>query len=215
MAPKDTKKRILDAAEAVFAEHGYAAASLRTITQRAGVNLAGVHYHFGSKQALYGAVFSRRIEPINALRLARLDELERAGPLVLEDVVRAFLEPAVRGLQEWGDGAQVFLQISGRMFSEPGEHWHSIAETFGELKGRFTTALAACLPELEPGDIEWRLHFMVGTMCHALSAGRVLRFMSQGRCDGEDPDRVLAELVPFLTAAVGAPKQLTTAGDRP
>ena len=45
----DTKQKILDAAEQLIAEQGYAATSLRQIIAEAGVNLASIHYHFGSK----------------------------------------------------------------------------------------------------------------------------------------------------------------------
>ena len=63
MEPTDTRESLLDAAESLFAEHGIQASSLRMITQRAGANLAAVHYHFGSKEGLVRAVFSRRLSP--------------------------------------------------------------------------------------------------------------------------------------------------------
>ena len=75
----DTREALLDAAESLFAEHGVQAASLRAITQQAGANLAAVHYHFGSKEGLVRAVFSRRIGPLNEERLRRLEECEREG----------------------------------------------------------------------------------------------------------------------------------------
>jgi AcrR family transcriptional regulator len=55
----DTATRILDVAERLFVEHGFEATSLRMITQQAEVNLAAVNYHFGGKEGLYEAVFSR------------------------------------------------------------------------------------------------------------------------------------------------------------
>ncbi len=64
-----TKDRILDAAERLFAEHGFEATSLRMITTEAEVNLAAVNYHFHSKDELIAAVFARRIGPINQKRL--------------------------------------------------------------------------------------------------------------------------------------------------
>ena len=75
MSATDTKQTILDAAEDLFAEQGYAATSLRQLTGKARVNLAAVHYHFGSKEDLAKAVLARRIEPINVERIARLDAL--------------------------------------------------------------------------------------------------------------------------------------------
>lgn len=45
-----TKEKILDVAEGLFAEYGFNDTSLRTITSKAGVNLASVNYHFGDKK---------------------------------------------------------------------------------------------------------------------------------------------------------------------
>ncbi|MDH5211090.1 MAG: TetR/AcrR family transcriptional regulator, partial [Betaproteobacteria bacterium] len=67
---KETQTRILDAAEELFMQHGFEGASMRMLTAQAGVNLAAVNYHFGSKDALIEAVFRRRLDPMNAERLA-------------------------------------------------------------------------------------------------------------------------------------------------
>ena len=75
--PTVTKDRILDAAEALFMEHGFEATSLRAITAAAGVNLAAVNYHFGSKEELFQAVLTRRLDPMNQERVDLLTALER------------------------------------------------------------------------------------------------------------------------------------------
>src|SRR5690349_23937924 len=75
--PAVTKERILDAAEALFLEHGFEATSLRAITAAADVNLAAVNYHFGSKEELFQAVLTRRLDPMNQERVDLLDALER------------------------------------------------------------------------------------------------------------------------------------------
>lgn len=66
MAQSDTVDRILDAAEELFADRGFAETSLRMITSRAKVNLAAVNYHFGSKKSLIQAVFARFLTPFSA-----------------------------------------------------------------------------------------------------------------------------------------------------
>src|ERR1035441_9434380 len=80
----DTKERILDTAERLFSEQGYAATSLRSIIARAGVNLAAVHYHFHSKEALLEAVILRRSVPANHEPIASRpaeSRLGRIGPI--------------------------------------------------------------------------------------------------------------------------------------
>src|SRR2546428_8080139 len=71
----ETRTRILDAAEELFMQHGFEGASMRMLTAKAGVNLAAVNYHFGSKHALIQAVFRRRLDPMNLARNAGLDKL--------------------------------------------------------------------------------------------------------------------------------------------
>ena len=78
MSSVDTKERILNAAERLFGEHGFAGTSLRAITKEAGVNLAAIHYHFGSKEALLLEALHRYAAPVNQQRLQLLQEVEDA-----------------------------------------------------------------------------------------------------------------------------------------
>ena len=97
--PAVTKDKILDAAEALFMEHGFEATSLRSITTAAAVNLAAVNYHFGSKEELFQAVLTRRLDPMNQERLDLLTRLEHdAGPAPLpcDRILSAMFVPALR-----------------------------------------------------------------------------------------------------------------------
>ena len=99
MAQSDTKTKILDAAERLFAQKGFDAVSLRNIVEAAKVNLAAVHYHFGSKQALLHAVVSRRLRPVNEERLSMLAEARaKAGKrkLKLEAVLESLFDTVFR-----------------------------------------------------------------------------------------------------------------------
>src|SRR5512145_2902278 len=85
----ETRTRILDAAEELFMQHGFEGASMRMLTARAGVNLAAINYHFGSKDALIEAVFRRRLDVMNAERIAQLERLEQeaaGAPLTAEAI---------------------------------------------------------------------------------------------------------------------------------
>src|SRR5210317_643955 len=98
MGQINTKKRILDTAEKLFAQKGFHATSLRMITREADVNLAAVNYHFGSKEELIKAVIERRMLPLNRLRIEKLlnvkkcaEEEERLPEV--KEVLMAFIEP--------------------------------------------------------------------------------------------------------------------------
>ncbi len=113
----DTKQRILDTAERLFGEQGYDAISLRHIIGEAGVNLAAVHYHFGSKEDLLDEVVVRKLGPVNEARLALLDQAEKeaaGAPVPVEKVLRAFLIPTAVVARQNPE----FVKVMGRVVSE-------------------------------------------------------------------------------------------------
>src|ERR687891_570366 len=131
-----TRERILDAAEQRFAEEGFAGTSLREITSLAGVNVAAVHYHFGSKEELLRAVLSRIVEPVNRERVELLQEAEAAaapnGPSV-EAILEAFIAPDLRVIRDLGERGAVITRFIGRSYTEPTELVRRmVAEQFGE-----------------------------------------------------------------------------------
>ncbi|OYW97958.1 MAG: TetR family transcriptional regulator, partial [Caulobacter vibrioides] len=69
-----TKNLVFVAAERLFALHGFQNVSVRDITAAAGVNLASVNYHFGSKDALLFEIFRRRTAELNRERARMLHE---------------------------------------------------------------------------------------------------------------------------------------------
>src|ERR1700733_3401681 len=88
------RERIRDAAEQVFASHGYEGASMRLIAEQAGVAQALLHYHFQNKDTLHAAVFERRSSTINDRRARLLDRLFTGNKSpILEDVLEILLLP--------------------------------------------------------------------------------------------------------------------------
>jgi AcrR family transcriptional regulator len=205
----DTRQRLLDAAEVLFAERGMAGTALRAVTAAAGVNLAAVNYHFGGKEQLLEAVVSRRIQPVNAERLRRLDELEATagdGAVPLVELVRALLEPMVRARHQMHDEAALFPRLMGRLLTESGACVHAlIGEQFQEVAARFTRALGQALPHLSPAEVLWRLHFCVGSLAFTLLHAWHLGEMSGGLCSGSDPEAIMTHLLPFVVAGFEAP----------
>ncbi len=194
MAPK-TQECILDAAESLFVEHGFAATSLRSIAAEAGVNLAATHYHFGSKEGLFQAVVHRRVTPINQARLAGLDALIAVGNYSLEDVLHTFLDPLANA------GSSMLPRLTGRIFSEPPSVSRPMLEKeFGAVANRYVAVIKELLPELGDEEIHWRIQFLVGSMLQTLSVDRPI-----GYAGDMSTTHKFEHLVQYTAAAFRAP----------
>lgn len=209
-----TSVKILDAAETLFAEHGFAATSLRDITAKAGVNLASVNYHFGSKDALLAAVLKRRFGPVNLARLALLTQLEAdtAQAPSVEGVVRALLAPVFEQRREWDEQGTKFLQLIGRLHGVPHTLVRSIMHTqFAEVFERFVPAFQRALPHLETEEVALRIFFMMSALINAMTWSGDDMFGTGQPCDA---DALLDALVQFGVAGMSAPSREPAAVSR-
>lgn len=204
----DTKKRILDIAERLFAEQGYAGTSLRAIIAEAGVNLSAVHYHFHSKEALLEAVVLRRAIPANQERLMLLERCEReAGddPPEIEKIIEAFVAPAFHAAQDPARGGPVFRRLMGRLYAEGDILPRILISHFGPLLARFAGAMERSVPELSREELLWRAYFSMGAVAQALRGTRNWEILQQPLLKPHDSDAVLERLLAFLSAAFRAP----------
>ncbi len=210
----DTKENLLIAAERLFADHGFEATSLRAITAEAGANLAAVHYHFGSKDALIAAVFQRILEPINRERLDRLRALEERGSAPsAADLVEAFVGPALRRCQGSASGPGVAMRLLGHALSQPDGRIRSLfTDIFRPVVERYTAALRRALPGHPADEIFWRFFFMVGSMAHTMALSAHLPTISGGLCQVRDVEDVLRRMVAFVAAGLEAPPAAASGG---
>jgi AcrR family transcriptional regulator len=207
----DTRQRILDTAERLFMALGYDGTSMRQITGDAGVNLAAVNYHFGSKDTLVREVFKRRLDWLNRERLRVLDELEiKAGgkPLKPSQIVDAFFGTLLRMAGNEELGGTTFLNLLGRTMTGPSSFIGTLfAEEYADVLDRYKAALFRALPAVPHDEIVWRFHFMLGTTAYAIAGNDALKLVTDWQLDdsGEADDRLQPRLLSFLLGGLRAP----------
>jgi AcrR family transcriptional regulator len=212
MAQPPTQKtceRILDAAEQLFAEHGIRATSLRAITREADVNLAAVHYHFGSKEGLLDAVIERQAQVVNESRLDELARLEQQaggeGPTP-EALLAAFILPAVSRLRDLGPRGQHLPQLLARIEAQPADVVEELLRKhFGEVARRFVEALTRALPEHTAETIAERLRFTAALIAHLFSGNFHLDVIPGHPPSSRNPLEQIEHALYFLAAGLRAP----------
>ncbi|HUH29970.1 MAG TPA: TetR/AcrR family transcriptional regulator [Rhodanobacter sp.] len=163
-----TKDRILGAAEVLFAQRGFDGASLRQLTTAAGVNLAAVNYHFGSKEKLVEQVFRRRLDALNARRMDALATIEGRADTTLEDVLAAYIRPALELSHD--DNGALFMRVLARAFAEHDDRLRQfLSENYGHVMRQFTAEFARLLPQLPKRELYWRIDLVTGALTHAMS----------------------------------------------
>ncbi len=206
---QDTRERILDAAEALFVEHGFEATTMRMITGRAGVNLASINYHFGSKEALVQEVFRRRLTWLNRERLRALDRYEaeaKGAALKPHQIVEAFFGVSLRMAADTEHGGATFMRLLGRTYTEPSAFVRQfLADEYAAVVPRFKQALFRSLPDVPPEEILWRFHFMLGAMSYAIAGTDALQLVAEHELDEKDPGALARRLMPFLLGGLRAP----------
>ncbi|GAA5214580.1 TetR/AcrR family transcriptional regulator [Corallincola platygyrae] len=204
----DTKTRILDEAEILFAERGFSDTSLRLITSRAEVNLASVNYHFGSKKELIRAVLERYLETfMPALDQALTHLLRTYQRPEMTQVFEAFVEPLLKlnGIRE--QGTTLFMQLLGRGYSDTQGHlrWYLITN-YGPAIAKIGDAVRAAYPELPPSELFWRLHFTLGTVIFTMASQRALGEISDADFnESVDIEAVIRRVIPYIASGVSAP----------
>jgi AcrR family transcriptional regulator len=201
-----SKQRLLDAAEQLFAERGFEAVSVRDITHRADANVAAINYHFGTRDGLVALVISRYLTPVNEERLVRLETAERktsGKSLPLEEILDAFARPLVGITRKSAMPERLLCKLLGRIFSLQGDDCPVAMEaSMHRVNERFTRALGRALPSLAADELIWRIHLMVGGLIHLLMNQDRLEPVSSGTEEPPAMDAALSRFIRFSAAGL-------------
>ncbi|WP_428773157.1 TetR/AcrR family transcriptional regulator [Vibrio sp.] len=207
MAPRNrTKEKILDVAEALFAEHGFNDTSLRTITSKAAVNLASVNYHFGDKKTLVRAVLNRYLEAFMPAVQDALITLNLNDDYSMEDVFESLRGP-LRALNDVRpNGTSRFMLLIGRGYTDVQGHlrWF-ITTRYQETLTLFTDSIMRANPDLDREELFWRLHFTLGTCVFTMASSKALAEIAENDYGQKvDAKAIVDKIIPYLAAGMAA-----------
>lgn len=215
--PSEIRQRILQEAIARFAHKGCELTTIREITQATQVNLASVNYYFGSKEGLLHAVLDAVLGPLNDARSHLLDAAEAhygQHPIPIDILLDALLRPLV-DTAKTPDGGRIVVRLLQHLRATPEHSVTSLLSAqFDQVAHRFIDAFAHTLPYLPRAEVIWRYEFARGAAMHVLTdadprSGR-LAMLSQGLCDNSHDERVLSQLLAFVSAGFAAPVHHTS-----
>jgi AcrR family transcriptional regulator len=201
-----TIKLILDTSEDLFAQFGYFGVTIKDVADGMGIHPALIHYYFNGKEALFDAVFERRMEYAVATRTAGLDAYEaKAGDHpTIEGALRAYYDEAfdvyINGDEGWASFGRIFAQVN----NAPGYGADKMDTYFDPLVLRLIGLLHKALPDAEPEDLFWSFQFTSGAYTLILSrTGRIDR-LSGNLCASDDFEAVRERFVTFMAGGFNA-----------
>ena len=207
----DTRAKILHATENLIVQEG-PDVSLRRIAESAGVNIASVHYHFGSKEGLIRAAMEELAVPISEARIAALEEYKKKSgdaPLKVEQIVEIFVRPYVCGVDGHRDAAHLLVRIALQNRVKPTPLTKSLlAQYLGPPAKILVDALAKSLPHLSKEELYWRFHFTISLVYASLTGlepdGSFAKLAGDA-CDVTDDEAIVSQLVAFISAGLKVP----------
>jgi AcrR family transcriptional regulator len=209
MSKVSTKTRILDAAEELFSEKGFAETSMRDITSHANVNLASVNYHFGSKDELINAVFLRVVEPLIRAMNAALKEflkMEQFPSNILEQAITVLVKATMTRGREMKGGGSIFMRLLNRAYSDPEAKVRNyLVKKYSPVLAGYVDLLATVLPNIEADEIYWRFYYMLGSLIFVMSSEKTLIAIAKENYNFDTTDdKLIFSLVKYLAAGFRA-----------
>ena len=194
----DTQEQILNVAERLFAENGFAGTSLRSVIREADVNLSAVNYHFGSKEGLFRAVIARTAQPIVRGELAKLQQQQQKSQcLSVEAILEALLTPALEVVLSGKERSIDCARFMGRCRTEPDAVRDIADQEFRQSQEAFLDALGRSLPNMSRTELTWKLDLVIAVLQRVLTEAKKPGSLIQDD-DPESIKNTVSKLVNFL-----------------
>ncbi|MGA7817317.1 TetR/AcrR family transcriptional regulator [Caballeronia sp.] len=191
---------MLDAAENLFARHGFHGTSMRDVAEASDARIALVTYHFGTKDLLFDKMIERRASVMAHHRIQALDlarQRAQDGPIPLKDLVEGYVWPFVERSTNGGHGWKSYSLVVARLANSP--DWAKvISKHFDAVARQYLAEFRKTLPEVSEEDVHHGFSFMVGAMVALIAEPGRVETLSTGRVGSSDLRRVYERLVPFL-----------------
>lgn len=202
----DLREAILDAAEGLFARHGFYGVTTRQVAAEAGVDTALIHYYFGAKRELFDAVVLRRAEILNRDRSDSMSAYEAAHPgtMTAEGVIAAFIDPLVERSINGGPGWKSYFGLVAQIGNTPAWGGETMHRFFDPVVHQLVDTLKRAMPEADMGDLYWCYQFLTGSMMLTLSETGRIDQLSEGLCHSSDLEAARARLYRYCAAGFEA-----------
>lgn len=205
-ANQSSTDRILNASEMLFAERGYAGASMRDIARAAEAPVSLITHHFGTKEELFRQVIDRRIHDQVATTLDDIAKAQHAAsgaPVPLETLIRCYMEPMILKSIYGGPGWKNYAKLMGlAMFnSQYDDFLKPMIELYDRVQYAFAAECRKIFPDAEERRLQFAIFFLNSSILSMLVESRMLDRQSGGVCKSSDLQMIVDEMIPFYAAA--------------
>lgn len=212
-----TRKRLLDAAEELFADRGFEGTSTRDIAALSGDTIGSVNYHFGTKDELHIAVIRRRHREITEERMTMLERrIESDEAPALEEIVAYLIVPYLQRAMKGEAGWRNYLRMMSRIIYSPKWYPEIVADLYDPASRQFIEWIRKAVPGAAFKDIGYAYHFVLGVMLHCSAdiATNRIGNLTDGICDSSNFEEIRERVVRFCAAGIRGVSGVSGAGTR-
>ncbi|MGR3714719.1 MAG: TetR/AcrR family transcriptional regulator [Shimia sp.] len=201
-----TRAKVLDAAEQVFSRHGFDAASMREIAMSAGVQVALVTHHGGSKEELFWRVVARRADELSQARMDALEARRFRGPLTVHAIIECFFAPYLEKAETGGAGWFAYARLVAIVSADP--KWSDLAAIcFDPTAQHFVDELAKLYPSTPPRAVAAGFVYSVSALIALLTSDWRMEALGDDR---QSLATRFEELIRFCAAGIIAAAESAT-----